>query len=132
MRGPHSPPDCIYLLFDTSVIFAAHCFRTEDPDETESSAESGGDDSDDELEAPASVEITSGSGSKKKTVTWKRVTGITEDIRTQGKTGTSIAGVDIITLRFFTELDIYVHMSPNQLDGIREMAKAINSTLTIT
>jgi hypothetical protein len=57
-------------------------FRTEDPDETESSAESGGDGSDDELEAPASVEITSGSGSKKKTVTWKRVTDITEDIRT--------------------------------------------------
>ena len=69
MRGPHSPPDCIYLLFDTSVIFAAHCFCREDPDETESSTESDGDDSDDELEAPASVEITSGSGSKKKTVT---------------------------------------------------------------
>jgi hypothetical protein len=82
VRGPHSPPDFIYLLFDTHVIFAAHCFRTEDPDETEFSAESGGDDSDDEVEAPASVEITSESGSKKKTVTWKRVTGITEAIRT--------------------------------------------------
>ena len=89
-----------------------------------------GDEPDTITEPPETVTVTSGSGKHKKTVTWRLRGTITEDQRTHSKFGTAILGVPVETLRKFRELDMYLHLLPGQLEGVKEMVVAINKVLT--
>ena len=105
-------------------------FAADEPIQPPADAAESGDESDTNLEPPETVSVTSGSGRKKKTVTWRLRGPITEDTRTQSKFGTAILGVPVETLRSFRELDMYLHLLPGQLEGVKEMVVAINKVLT--
>lgn len=84
------------------------------------------------MEAPKTVKVSSGSGRKRKTVKWTRITGVPEDCRSQSRHEPSIAGVETTLLQSFTELDMYVHLMPDQLKGLQEQCTALNNNLTPT
>ena len=101
-------------------------------EEASSSSSEEADDEEEPTEAPKRVTITSGTGRRKRTVKWKLISGVTEELRSQSRHEPSLAGVDAGVAASMSELDMYLHLMPNQLAGLQEQCTALNGNITAT
>ena len=91
----------------------------------------GGVESDDEEDSeeegpPEYTDVTSGSGRKKRTVRWIRVHNVSDDLREGSRNRTRMGGVDPEELSTWREMDMFIHLTPCQQNGLREMCTASN------
>ena len=94
----------------------------------ESADEEGSEEEEDseEEEPPEHTDVTSGSGRKKRTVRWNRVHNVTDDLRQGFRQNATMGGAAPEGLSTWRELDMFIHLTPNQLNGLREMCTASN------